>query len=138
MTLREYIGAICSSVNRAQEALSNYRLDYLNQHMVTDEDNIMTPKMVDIKIGDELLSVPQYTLCQSSDLNLEDVIIKGHVTVTDFEDASYPSDAKIMVKPCSEHHKDCLEIQLKFKATPDLESENLIVEKLNTEMSKMI
>ena len=138
MTLREYIGAICGSVNRAQEALSNYRLDYLNQHMVTDEDNIMTPKMVDIKIGDELLSVPQYTLCQSSDLNLEDVIIKGHVTVTDFEDASYPSDAKIMVKPCSEHHKDCLEIQLKFKATPDLESENLIVEKLNTEMSKMI
>ena len=136
MTLRDYIGAICGSVNRAQSALSNYRLDYLREHSEEQDDGSLKPKLIDLLIGDETVSLPSYSLCQSNDLNLEDVIVKGHVTVTDFEDAAPPTDAKIMVKPCSEHHRDCLEIQLKFKAVPDLESESLLVEALNAEMSK--
>ena len=138
MTLRDFIGAICASTNRAQAALSNYRLDYLNQHMDTDEDGTMTPKMIDIRVGGEIVSVPSYTLCQSSDLNLNDVIVKGFCQITGFTESinNETEDAKIMVKPCSSGHNNCIELQLRFKATPDLETENLLVEQLHSQMSK--
>ena len=138
MTLREFVGSICGSVNRAQSALSNYRLDYMRTHMEELEDGSMAPRMIDIKVGEETVSVPQYTLCQSSDLNLENVIVKGHCEITGFTDPMtiLEDDADIIVKPCAASHRNCFEIQLKFSATPDLESENLLVEKLNAEMSK--
>ena len=138
MTLREFVGSICGSVNRAQSALSNYRLDYMRTHMEEQDDGSMTPKMIDITVGEETVSVPQYTLCQSNDLNLENVIVKGHAEITGFTDPinTLEEDHQIIVKPCAEGHRNCFEIQLKFSATPDLESENLLVERLNAEMSK--
>ena len=138
MTLRQFIGAICGSVNRAQSALSNYRLDYLREHADEQDDGSLKPKLIDLLIGDETVSVPSYTLCQSNDLNLEDVIVKGHAEITDFTEPvnAETEDAQIMVRPCSHNHRNCFEIQLKFKAVPDLESESLLVEALNAEMSK--
>ena len=139
MTLKDYVGAICGSVNRAQAALSNYRLDFMREHMEELDDGSMAPKMIDIKVSDEeTVSLPQYTLCQSNDLNLEDVIVKGHVEITGFTEPidNQTEDATITVKPCAEGHRNCFAIQLRFKAVPDLESENLLVESLNAQMSK--
>ena len=158
-SLSEFVRGIVQALTDGQQAIAHSREQHLKHHMDEGDDDVFRPKMIDIELSEgRRISVPEYSMMQVNTIGIHSAKVSCSCRIVDIRSGDDPGDkpqdgqpvkeksgkmsigdkhATFIVQPSS-GGRNSFELQINFMQRDPSESENRLVESLDSLVTEQI